>query len=181
MPHNYIQSSVVGVGTGPAKIIQIYYPGSKSSDTLTKILMSVKSTISSLGIDKVTDFFLENTFCELWRLAIQTKTINSVMSGEGKKVALSSDVFQEEILMGSVTKNPDVYYVNPFTGKYQHLFRVSGTELIMRPSTMKQNNSTSITLVCKIEHDLLHSGKTEVYWSGDLLQREKILPSSLFV
>jgi hypothetical protein len=91
-------------------------------------------------------------------------------------------VFQEEILMGSVTKHPDVYYVNPFTGKYQHLFCVSGTELTMRPSTMKQNNSASITLVvCKIEHDLLHSGNTEVYWSGDLLQREEILPSFLFI
>jgi len=46
---------------------------------------------------------------------------------------------------------------------------------------MKQNNSASITMVCKIDHDLLHSGNTEVYWSGDLLQREEILPSFLFI
>jgi len=46
LPHNYIQSSVVGKGTSPAKLIQIYYPECKSSETLTKALMSITSTIS---------------------------------------------------------------------------------------------------------------------------------------
>jgi hypothetical protein len=182
LPHHYIQSSAVGPGTGPAKLIQIYYPQYKSADLLQKALQSITKKISSLGMSKVSDFFIENMLCELWRLGSKVKILNSCISNVERQDAFLSDLFQEEILKSSVSKHPDIYYVNPFTCKYQNLFRFIGKDLHMRPSDIDQNNSASINVICKIDYDMEHSnGKIEVKWSGDLVNKLKHLPSSWFI
>ena len=85
--------------------------------------------------------------CKLWQLVRKMKLVsNQNMIQEQQKEAIDSDLFQEHILTASVTKYPDIYYVNKFTDKYQHLFQVIGSDLHMRPSNLPQNDSASITL-----------------------------------
>lgn len=181
LPHNYIQSSAVGLGTGPAKLIQTYDKGCTSAKKLLLKLRSVRSTISSLGMNKVSEFFLENMMCELWRLAKKLKLLsNTNMSVEQRKEMFSSDEFQEHVLTATVSKYPDIYYVNPFTDIYQNLFRVIGSDLHMRPSNVAQNNGSSVTVICTINHHCISDGNTEVSWEGQLIRSNQIIPSSLF-
>ena len=129
----------------------------------------------------MSEFFLENMMCELWRLATKLKLLsNPNLTDKQRKDLFSSNEFQEHVLTATVSKNPDIYYVNPFTDKYQNLFRVIGSDLHMRPSNLSQNNSSSVTVVCTIDHNCISGGKTEVSWSGELIRTKQIIPSSLF-
>jgi hypothetical protein len=182
LPHEHIQASVVGPGTGPAKLIQTFYPKCKLPELLLKRLQSIRTTISDLGLKKVSDFFLENMMCEIWRLGMKSKLVfGKNMTEIQRKAAFTCDQFQEEILLASTSKHPDIYFVNPYTDVYENLFRVIGNELHMRPSTIQEDNSSPITLTCKVTHNINGNGNTDVFWAGGIVTRNKILPSSFFI
>jgi len=118
-------------------------------------------------MSKVSDCFVENMLCELRCLGSKVKLLNSCISNVEHQDAFLSDLFEEEILKSSVSKHPDIYYVNPFICNYQNLFCFIGKDFHMRPSNIDQNNSASINVICKIDYDMEHSnGKIEVKWSG---------------
>jgi hypothetical protein len=78
------------------------------------------------------------------------------------------------------TRFPDLYFCNPFTGTYQHLFRVINKELVMRPSFLDNNLSSSSQVQCQVSYDTV-SGLIGMTWKGDYLSYNKISPEELFV
>jgi hypothetical protein len=62
LPHEFIKSSAVGIGTGPAMLIQSFYPKLKSAQVLRKQLQSVRSAVNKIGMNEVSEFFLENMY-----------------------------------------------------------------------------------------------------------------------
>jgi hypothetical protein len=152
-------------------LIQSFYPKLKSAQALQKKLQSVRSAVKKLGMNEVSEFFLENMYCEQWRQGMKSKLINKDMPAEERKIQFCSNEFQDELLDASVTKNPDIYYKNPFTKEWQHLFRVSHQgQLIMRPSFLRQTNSSSVIVKCTVRHDF-NSDTSDIVWSGEIVQR----------
>jgi hypothetical protein len=139
----------------------------------------VKNELSKLGFKKITDFFVENMLCELWRIITANKLLKSHMTTEDKCDILLSDEFQEYVQKSRPTKNPDLYFRNPFTNQWIHLFRVD-TQLKMRPSFVNNDNSNSVTLKYNIHHDDV-TGRTVVIWQGEYLKSIGKEPSRLFV
>jgi hypothetical protein len=180
VPHNYIESSVIGPGSGPAKLIQTFYPSLKSPDALLKKLGDVKNTIASLGLKKVSEFFVENSMCEIWRLANRYKLLSKDMSIPKKCAVFLSSKLDGCIDDSEATRFPDLYFCNPFTGTYQHLFRVINKELVMRPSFLDNNLSSSSQVQCQVSYDTV-SGLIGMTWKGDYLSYNKISPEELFV
>lgn len=179
IPHNYIESSVVGPGSGPAKLMQTFYPSIKSPELLSKKLIEVKNAIGALGLRKVSEFFIENEMCEIWRLANRNKLLTKDMS-----IAKKCEVFLSSKLDGCIddseaTRFPDLYFWNPFTASYQHLFRVMNKELVMRPSFLDNTLSSSSQVQCQVSYDTV--GSIQMKWVGDYLSCNKVNPRDLFI
>jgi hypothetical protein len=96
LPHEFIKSSAVGISTGPAMLIQSFYPKLKSAQALQKKLQSVRSVVNKIGMNQVSEFFLENMYCEQWRQGMKSKLINKDMPPEERKIQFSSNGFQDE-------------------------------------------------------------------------------------
>lgn len=180
LPMDCVQATAVAAGSGPAKLIQTYYPGCKSPEALLSKLHEVKSAINSLGINRISDFFLENMMCELWRLGSKSKLATKSMKPEERKIGFLSDEFHRALVDSAPTKNPDIYYLNPFTDEYQHLFRVVDKQLTMRPSFLPNNNGSSSVVRCVISH-CTETGETTVEWSGDFFRRGERSARECFV
>jgi hypothetical protein len=170
LPMDCVQATAVAPGSGPAKLIQTYYPNSKSAEALLSKLQYVKSTISNLGITRISDFFLENMMCELWRLGNKSKLATKSMKPENRKTAFLSDDFSRALRESTPTKNPDIYYQNPFTDDYQNLFRVMDKQLAMRPSFLRNCNDSSSIVRCDISY-CTRTGTTNVDWNGALFRK----------
>jgi len=168
----------IAVGSGPAKLIQTYYPECKCADSMTHVMHKVKSAIINMGINTVTDFFLENTMCELTRLGNKSKLATTKMSSKDKKMGFTSDQFFDALRNAKPTKNPDLYFKNPFTGDYQHILRIIDKELLMRLSFLDNEISSSVVLKCYVSHDQT-SGTVDVSWKGNYV-RNKQIPRSWF-
>ena len=167
LPVGYIQSSIIAPASGPSKLMLTFFPYIKKHDVQTKKLTATKSTLSKLGFKKVTEFFLENMMCESWRIAGMQRLFMKNMTFEEKCDVLLSDEFQQIIKDAKPTGHPDIYYRNPYTEDYQHLFRVVDKELIMRPSFMPNSTTASVNLHCSIQCETT-TGKLSVSWKGDL-------------
>jgi len=61
LPIHYIHTTGIAVGSGSAKLIQTYYPECKCADSMTHIMHKVKSAIINMGINTLTDFFLNKS------------------------------------------------------------------------------------------------------------------------
>jgi hypothetical protein len=171
LPVSYIQTIAVAPGSGPAKLIQTFYPSCKTAEALYVKLTEVKGKISKLGIHKVTEFFLENQMCELWRLGMRNKVVTKLMTDDNKRAGFRSDDFHRAMVISTPTKNPDIYFQNPFTKQYQHLFRVCDKEsLVMRPSFLANSDSRSSTLTCDITYSD-EKGILLVKWNGDYVRK----------
>jgi len=169
VPHGHIQCSTVGPTSGPAKLIQTFYPYVKSADAQRTKLCTVRKELNTLGFHKITEFFIENMMCELWRIVSRVRVFKKGMTTEDKVDALLSEMFQCHIATAAPTKHPDIYFCNPFTGEQQHLFRVIDKELLMRPSFMDNKVTGSVNMQCSIQCN--HTdGKIKVKWSGDILR-----------
>ena len=92
------------------------------------------------------------------------------MSANQKMNVFSSKEFLNKLISSTVSRHPDIYYVQPFTKEYQHMFHVVENEPIMRPSFLKQDNSASVVVHCQITQNF-DSNKTEVLWSGNYIQK----------
>jgi hypothetical protein len=180
LPPSYIESSVVGQGSGPAKLIQTFYPSVKSSDHLLKKLIEVKNAISSLGLKRISEFFIENEMCEIWRLANRHKLLSKTMTLQEKCQAFMSSEFSRSMKEGDATRNPDLYFCNPYTGTYQHLFRVHNKELVMRLSYVDNCPTSSIQLQCEIKYNEA-TGNLSLNWGGDYLKSIGTNPSAFFI
>jgi hypothetical protein len=102
------------------------------------------------------------------------------MSDKDRKRGYASDSFHAALKSTIPTKNPDIYYENPFTKEWQHLFRICDNALQMRPSFLDNSDTSSVTLQCHItyigEEDIM-----TVSVNGTYLKREKLCPRSLFI
>jgi hypothetical protein len=180
LPHHYIQTSAIGIGSGPAKLIQSFNNSCKSAAGLMKEMHDVKNEISKMGMKRISDFFLENLMCELWRLTNRKRVMSQKMTTKQRCDALLSPEFVSNFRSSIPTKQPDIYFRNPFTNDYQHLFRVVDKDLIMRPSFLDNSTTSSVTLQCAISHDKI-TGIAQVSWNGDYLRFSKQLPSIWFI
>jgi hypothetical protein len=77
LPHGSIQAAAVAPASGPRKLIKTFYPYLTSAAQLTKKMRDVTANINRLGLKTISEFFVENTFCELWRLASSTKLLST--------------------------------------------------------------------------------------------------------
>jgi hypothetical protein len=180
LPPTHIQCTAVAPGSGPAKLIKTFYPYISKPELFSKKISDVRAELSKVGLKKISEFFIENLFCEVWRIANVNKLLVKKQGAKEDNCAMFlSDDFQDYIRNAKPTRNPDIYYMNPFTNDYQHLFRVD-TELIMRPSFAGNSNASSINLKTIIHHDI-NSGDTVVTLQGDYLTTIGMEPSQLFV
>jgi hypothetical protein len=179
LPVHYINSTAVAVGSGPANLIQTFYPKCKSADSLLSKLHLIKAKIHNLGISSATDFFLENMMCELTRLGNKSKLASKKMAVKDRKSGYQSTQFFQALRQSKPTKNPDLYFRNPFNDQYQHLFRVVKKDLQVRLSFLDNDISASIMMHCSISHKE-DDNNLVVSWSGDYVRRSKVLPSSWF-
>jgi hypothetical protein len=140
LPLNYINTTPIAVESGPSKLIQMFYPKCKTSDTLVKKLQKVQGNITKLGITSVTAFFLENEMCEVMRFANKSDITPTTMPVNERKVAINSREFINALSNCKPTKNPDIYYKNPTTGHYQHLFRVTDKKVLSMRLSFLENN-----------------------------------------
>jgi len=170
LPVGYIQSCIVAPASGPAKLLMTFFPSIKKQDLQMKKVADVKNALSKLGFKKVTEFFIENMMCECWRIvAMKGFFMKNMTLGDKCEVLLSSNV-QQSIKDSKPTRYPDLYFRNPYTGDYQHLFRVVDKELLMRPSFMPNVATGSVNLHCDIQCNRT-TGDIKVVWKGDLLKK----------
>jgi hypothetical protein len=179
LPINYINTTGIAIGSGPAKLIQTYYPECKSADSMDHILHKVKSTITKMGINTVTDFFIENMMCELTRLGNKSKLATTKMKAKDKMIGFASDTFFDALRNVKPSKNPDLYFRSPCTGEYQHMFRVVEKDLLMRLSFVENDIASSVMLKCYICHDQT-TGAVDVSWKGNYVKRNQRSPRSWF-
>jgi hypothetical protein len=114
--------------------------------------------------------------CECHRIVIAHRLFERSMTQGEKCEVLLSDKFQLKIKHASPCRNPDIYYRNPYTEEWQHLFRVVGIDLLMRPSNIANHCTGSVNLQCIIECSTT-SGEINISWSGNML---KSLGSDIF-
>ena len=180
LPPDYIQACAIAPASGPAKLVKMFYPYLTKPAMLTKKLLEVKTELHKLGIKTVTEFFLENMMCEIWRLLSSTKLLNTATSIEDKREILFNEDFKLALQMAKPTRYPDIYYSNPFTEEYQHLFRVLNNDLVMRPSFYSNDVSGSVNIPCKLEYNKT-SGKVVVTWSQDKFKTMQRDTKDLFI
>jgi hypothetical protein len=181
LPIKYISFSAIAPNSGPAKLIQTFYPNCRAPDECLKKMHEVKARISSFGMNKVTDFFLENMFCELYRMGNKSDIATKAMATDVRRDAFLSNDFHAALVNSSPTKNPDIYFKNPFNASYQHLFRVEKEDLIMRPSFLDNSITSSSTLRCKISYSSGDNESINVIWSGDYVRKSKVPASAWFI
>lgn len=182
LPVHYMNYSMVSATAGPAKLIQTFYPSKKNEDNLNKALHSLTTSFSKFGFNGMTEFFIENMLCEIWRAGCRTnRSLKRGMTDSVRAKYLLSDEFFNCFQALGPTKNPDLYYRDPFTHNYQHLFRMNGKVLQMRPSTAKQDGRNSKFVKCFIECGPTKDSKISVKWSGDLLRLGKQEPAAWFI
>jgi len=179
LPPSHIQLSTVGQRSGPAKLIQTFHPNIKSPEGLQQQLLDVTMNLNQLGFKKVTEFFVENQLCEVWRIATFGHLFKKGMTQEDKCEAFMDDAFQLMIQNANPTRNPDIYYCNPFTNEYQQLFRVVGKELVMRPLFISNRNTGTVNVHCNISCAIAN-GSITVNWTGELLRNMGKDPRDLF-
>lgn len=180
LPFSYMQSSAICPNSGPGKLIQTYYPKCKSEKALLAKLNEVRGNIRNLGMERITNFLLENGMCELYRLGVRTKLATQSMDVEQRKQGYASHDFHNFMIHSSPTKNPDIYVCNPFTDEWEHLFRVGEKCLEMRPSFLDNSDTSSSLLRCDITYDRSNENIV-VTIKGPYLKKENIEPSSLFI
>jgi hypothetical protein len=180
LPIKYFHCSAVAPNSGPAKLIQTFYPNCNSAQSCLKKLHEVKNKISGFGMKKITDFVLENMFCEMWRLGNKSLIATKTMDTKLREGAFMSEEFHEAMINSHPTKNPDLYFKNPFNESYQHLFRVGTDELLMRPSFLDNSDTSSTTVRCNIVY-AEEDGTIDVSWTGEFVRQSKDTPCHWFV
>jgi hypothetical protein len=180
LPLKYIQCSAIAPKAGPAQIIQTFDSTCTKPDSCLRKMHEVKGKLSSLGLNKISDFFLENMFCELHRLGNKSQVVKKTMTEKQKVEAFLSDKFHDALVNAVPTKHPDIYYASPFNDSYQHMFRVNNDELVMRLSFLNNSNTSSCTLTCTVSHRG-DNGAIEVTWSGEYSRRNNVPPSTWFL
>jgi hypothetical protein len=181
LPIAYIQSTAVTPSAGTAQLIQTYYPKCKTDRALISKLHDVKGIIYGMGMTRISSFILENAMCEIWRLGSRTKLATESMSDEKRKSGFCSAEFHNAMVLSLPTKCPDIYYTNPFTKEWQHLFRLGDKGLQMRPSFLDNSDSCSATLSCEISYSTDEREAMDVSWSGTYLKRGQASPSVWFI
>jgi len=181
LPIGYIDVSAICVSSAPAKLIQIFHPSMKSQQKLTEKMDEVRVQLTKLGFTKITNCFLENMFCEIYRIsnANSRALFTDNMKLSEKREVLVGDMFQRLVSESKPTRHPDLYFKNPITNKWQHLFRVSYNTLYMRPSFLHNSVGQSVQLSCDFTY-----GQNEVCSiniSGDYIRRNEMLPKNFFV
>ena len=169
LPHGYTDCSAVASASGPAKLIQIFHPSVKSPTKLMEKLKGVCDDISNHGISKVSNFFIENMFCEIFRITGSNgrKLFTKGMSRDEKKDIIASDTLQTYICKSGTTRHPDIYFKSPFTNEWQHLFRVGDGMIYMRPSFLENDVVQSVQLNFTVLYD--DNGTCKVDFKGDYL------------
>jgi hypothetical protein len=181
LPLTYINTTPIALESGPAKLIQTFYPTCKTVDSLRRKAQDVKANISKMGISSITSFFIENEMCELWRFGNKSKLASKNMSVSQRKAGFISQQFITALVQSKPTKNADIYFRNPLTGHYQHLFRVMDKKILsMRLSFLDNEISSSVIVRCSINNDKV-TGKVSVTWEGDYVRRSGDKPSSWFI
>jgi len=166
LPLRFLEATAIAPASGPAKLIQTYYPKEKTPIAMLGRLHEVRGIIQKLGLKKLTDVMLENAMCELWRLGNSSQLCTSKMTTKERKKGFASDQFHAALLTDTPTKHPDIYYINPFTKDFQHLFRViDSKDLTMRLSFLDNPSSSSINVHCVITCDN-NTDKVDVKWTG---------------
>lgn len=181
LPMKYIVYSKIAPNSGPAKLIQTFYPKCHSPEACLKKMHQVKGIITKLGMKKITDFFLENMLCELQRLRNKLDFVQRTTNDEQRSDAFLSDEFHAALITSLPTRNPDLYFKNPFTGTYQHLFRFDNNALVMRPSFLDNSITSSTTVKCEISYSQGHNEAIEIKWSGVYVKMSKVTPSDWFI
>jgi len=181
LPHGYTDCSAVASASGPAKLIQIFHPSVKSPTKLMEKLKGVCDDISNHGISKVSNFFIENMFCEIFRITGSNgrKLFTKGMSRDEKKDIIASDTLQTYICKSGTTRHPDIYFKSPFTNEWQHLFRVGDGMIYMRPSFLENDVVQSVQLNFTVLYD--DNGTCKVDFKGDYLWRSGLAPGELFI
>ena len=181
LPHGYLDCSAIAPASGPAKLIQIFHPSTKSPIKLLEKLNGVRNDMSKLGLSKINNFFLENMFCEIYRITGSNgrKLFTKEMSCADKKDIITSPRFQSYISNSATTRHPDIYFKSPFTNQWQHLFRVADGTIYMCPSFLENNVGQSVQLQCTVLYD--ENGSCQVDITGDYIRRSGISPCDLFV
>ena len=88
------------------------------------------------------------------------------MTIKERKRGFASDQLHAALLTATPTKHPDIYYLNPFTTDFQHLFRVlDSKDLTMHPSFLDNPCSSLINVHCVITYDN-NTDKVDVKWTG---------------
>jgi hypothetical protein len=121
--------------------------------------------------------------CEIYRLGMRTKIVTQKMNEEERKQGYASERFHDALVSSPPTRNPDLYFFNPFTNQWQHLFRVydkGDKGLQMRPSFLDNPDTSSSNLNVEITYGTVDECLS-VNIEGAYLRKEKINPSSLFI
>lgn len=180
LPLNYIQSLAVAATSGPGKLIQTFYPKCKSERALLIKMNEVKGVINGLGLTRINKFVLENGMCELYRLGVRTKLVTQKMNVQERRRGYASEQFHDALVRSPPTKNPDLYFLNPFTMEWQHLFRVGDKGLQMRPSFLDNCDTSSSNLNVVISYGKDDEVMT-VSIDGPYLKKARMDPSILFI
>jgi hypothetical protein len=96
-----------------------------------------------------------------------------------KREVLVGNLFQRLISASKPTQHPDLYFKNPFTDKWQHLFRVSDNKLYMQPSFFHNSVGQSVQLSCDVTYG--HDEVCSINITGDYVHRNRMLPKDFFV
>ena len=137
VPLAWMKGIEIGRNTGPAKLIELF--GHKGEGIQKEFVRVAKELRTDFGLQKLTDQFLDNMFCESKRIASHNS-----MSGWTEKYwnvdYLMSEKFRERVESIQITKNPDIYFLDDHTKRYQHLFRVIDNKLFIRDSSEKNDS-----------------------------------------
>lgn len=180
LPLSFVQSLAVSPTSGPGKLIQTFYPKCTSEKALLAKITEVTGAMHGLGLTRINNFILENGMCEIYRLGVATKIATMKMTAEDRKRGYASEQFHDALVCSPPTKKTDLYFLNPFTKEWQHLFRVYDKGIQMRPSFLDNPDTSSSYLNVKITYGKVDECMT-VNIDGTYIKKEKINPSSLFI
>jgi hypothetical protein len=147
LPSRFMTHAAISQGSGPAKLIQMFYPKDKSTSLLEKRMKVILKTINGLGLSSVNEFFIENLMCEVYRL------YNKLEKSQRTFQFLCSEKFMDILRSTTMTKNPDIYYFDQCTESYQNLFRIVDGSMYVRFAKNKKKLLASNQCIVDLSYD----------------------------
>lgn len=132
VPLHWLKTIQIGPATGPAQLIKLMCGKDvKVQHEFDRVSKELRLTY---GLNKLSELHLDNLMCEAKRFAV-----NDIVPAQRPTVwtpgYLLSDAFISKVENMSISRNPDIYFIDKHTGRYQHLFKIVDNSLYLRDST----------------------------------------------